>query len=143
MFLIKICDFGCSEFLDEKDRGPEELRQAGTLHSRAPEQNTGSKIPITEKIDIYALSGLGYTILSKCYQGKDTSHRSPIMLLQLLELCRSDDPEKRPSAKQIIGVLDELDLTSCRDLVQNQYNQLKEQELPIPTELQSLYNEMA
>uniref|UniRef100_A0A6C0J177 Protein kinase domain-containing protein n=1 Tax=viral metagenome TaxID=1070528 RepID=A0A6C0J177_9ZZZZ len=31
-FLIKICDFGCSEFLDEKDRGPEELRQAGTEH---------------------------------------------------------------------------------------------------------------
>lgn len=65
------------------------------------------------------------------------------MLLQLLKLCRSDDPEKRPSAKQIIGVLGELDLTSYRDLVQNQYNQLKEQELPIPTELQSLYNEMA
>lgn len=61
----KLCDFGLTEFTDIQGHGNSRRRFNGTPGYRAPEQEKDSELPITQKIDIYALAKVGKSILSE------------------------------------------------------------------------------
>lgn len=66
---FKLCDFGLTEFVDVNGHGDSRFRVNGTPNYRAPEQDKDSTLPITQKIDIYALGKIGKSILMEEYDG--------------------------------------------------------------------------
>lgn len=111
--LLKICDFGCSEFVDENGHGSEELRRVGTAANMAPEQEDDKLMPITQKIDIYAIGAIGYTILG--IGRRDIVKDSPIMLIDLLRRCQKSNPDDRPTIEEMTNRLINLDYRTHAD----------------------------
>lgn len=124
--VLKITDFGISEFMDENGHGDPNNRELGTYNFLAPEQKTikeskflqsninelelyaamvpeqkvvdKSKIlhPITEKIDVYAFGVICSMLI---YVGRSNDRVVfclPENLEKMIFICQYDDPTYRP-----------------------------------------------
>ena len=104
--VLKIADFGVSEFMDENGHGDSKNRELGTWNYMAPEQKASDEsISISEKIDCYAF-GLICSIL--VYVGRPNDrvmYCLPNNLDEMIFSCKSVDPNQRPSMMDCIRLI--------------------------------------
>ena len=103
---FKICDFGLSEYIDSNGCGSEKFRNCGTKLYLAPEKTKGSSIPITSKVDIFAMGVLGTNLMNPDESSSDIDVYNRIM-----DVCKSVDLVSRYTAEQL---LDQLTLLQIR-----------------------------
>jgi serine/threonine protein kinase len=145
---MKICDFGVSEIVDDLGHCKLENKDLGTYHCMAPEQRSStSNEPITAKIDIYAFSGLCTSILLKGRTLDQVLYTIPSNLLAIINICKNDKKEMRPSLEKVIQTFDYLlaldDTTKVRsyqDIIVQNYQTCLEKGIPFPDNLEDLYN---
>ena len=140
--ILKLCDFGISEVVDQNGHGKEENREFGTYSSMAPEQKNGRKDPITAKIDVYAFGGLCSSILFKGRKLDQVLYCCPIALNKFIEKCKEDDPNERPTMDAILNFLNQPDLDTSPDyktLMTQVYGEYQEKGLPIPKDVSEFY----
>ncbi len=118
---LKLCDFEFAEITNEHGHGSEQHRMSGTAHWRAPEQESiENKVPVTNKIDIYAFGNLCVEILTFRRSSKELVEQChPMLIYDVAFLCQSKDPNARPPISdvcQIFGLLDtENNLETMKD----------------------------
>mmetsp|Transcript_32402 Transcript_32402/g.53580 ORF Transcript_32402/g.53580 Transcript_32402/m.53580 type:complete len:419 (+) Transcript_32402:156-1412(+) len=112
----KINDFNCAEFLRYNPKTNQTCGFKSRLQDppwRAPEDVTiGNNNLLDEKVDVYALGHLLFTILtSRILPGKlharfrDTNEPALVAIRTAMEMCFEPDPTKRPSSRDIVAVL--------------------------------------
>lgn len=110
---LRICDLGIAEIVDAEGQACSERRHWGAYACLAPEQrstrnknNNSSTVPITNKIDIYAWAAICSSILFCGRNAEQVTTTIPLQILALLRICQADDPVERPTAKQLVTILE-------------------------------------
>lgn len=127
-----VCDFGLSEFANIQGHGNPRYRINGTPGYRAPEQDKTSSLPITQKIDIYALGKIGKDILNEEEEDltdddydddenwadiktpiEEEAHEKLIsykrrIYNEIMDKCMSKDPDDRYSSDELLKLLNHL-----------------------------------
>ena len=100
--IVKVCDFGIAEELDENGHASERYRESGTINWMAPEQRRGRCEPITTAIDVYGLGSILHSLLmmpswsDPGWKLEDV----PAYVWLIVRLMTKDNPQERPTAKQ-------------------------------------------
>ena len=99
----KICDLGASEFTNVHGHGSNDHRRriTGTRTYLAPEQAGDSLVPITNKIDIYAVGIVGRKLLSE----DEPTTTNIESYLHIMTCCYSIDPGDRCTADELLKQL--------------------------------------
>lgn len=102
---FKICDFGLSDYIDSNGCGSEKFRNCGTKPYLAPEKTKGSSLPITSKVDIFAMGVLGTDLINP-----DDSSADIDVYNHIMNVCKSVDSVKRYTAEQLLDQLTRLQI---------------------------------
>ena len=98
--IFKICDFGLSEFVDSNGYGSDKHRSCGTKLYMSREKSKNSTIPISTKVDIFAMGVLGSDLINSDLSSKAIDKYNSIMIT-----CQSDDPNNRYTSDQLLEQL--------------------------------------
>lgn len=143
--IIKLCDFGISEEVDQNGHGSEENRESGTSHSMAPEQNPKATESITSKIDVFAFGGICSGILLRGRNLDQVLYTCPIKLNSIVEKCHKKDPKDRPTMDSILKILEDPELPNSFDYktgITQIYEECQKQQVPIPDDIVKLYQKV-
>ena len=106
----KLADCGAAKALGDRD-GATLTSPAGTLAWMAPEVLTGGRA--TDKADAYSFGVLLWELSTgeRPRRGlrPETEDEAPAVVRDLIAACLASDPEQRPSADDIVRVLESLD----------------------------------